>query len=98
LDSEDLDRICGLISPDAMVSRYGAGLQYHYSLKGPLNRLAATYAMLGGKEEARAYVKELLKVEPKYTIKRAAKRTVYKNQTDQDHWINALRKAGVPEE
>ena len=60
-------------------------------------RLAATYAMLDRDEEAKNHLDELLKIRPKYSIKYYAKRTKFKNQADLDRWINALRKAGLPE-
>ena len=62
--------------------------------------LAATYAMLGQEEEARHHVDEVLKIDPKYSLKRYAKRQRkwYKNQANADRSINALRKAGLPEQ
>ncbi|MBC8176252.1 MAG: tetratricopeptide repeat protein [Deltaproteobacteria bacterium] len=61
--------------------------------------LAATYAMLGQEDKARYHVAEVLKIDPKASIKRRAKifRSLYKNQADVDRRINALRKAGLPE-
>ena len=59
--------------------------------------LAATYAMLGQKDNARAHIVELLRVDPNYTLEDAAKNAYFNNQADTDRWINALRKAGLPE-
>ena len=61
--------------------------------------LAATYAMLGQEEKARYHVAEVLKIDPKYSLKRHAKRirNNFKYQADADRWINALRKAGLPD-
>jgi len=71
-----------------------------YRLRSPLLGLASTYAMLGKQEEAQAQIAKLLKVDPKYTIKRYAKGPVrlFKNQEDKNRWIDAVRKAGLPEE
>jgi tetratricopeptide (TPR) repeat protein len=61
--------------------------------------LAQTYVMLDQEKEAQEHVAEVLKLEPKYSIKRYANRFArfYKKQADRDHLINALRKAGLPE-
>ena len=69
-----------------------------YNLKYPLARIAATYAVLGQEEEAKAHIAELLRIDPKSTLKGYARiLSYYKNQTDIDRVINALRKAGLPE-
>jgi tetratricopeptide (TPR) repeat protein len=61
--------------------------------------LAQTYVMLGQEKEAKGHIAEVLKLKPKYSIKRYANihTRYYKNQADRDHLINALRKAGLPE-
>jgi len=71
-----------------------------YRLTSPLLGLAMTYAMLGQEEEAQAYIAKLLKIKPKYNIKLFAKKRVglFKNQEDKNRWIDAVRKAGLPEE
>jgi adenylate cyclase len=59
--------------------------------------LAATYVMLGREKEARKHAEEVIRINPKFTLKGYAKTLSYKNQADIDLWINALRKAGLPE-
>jgi len=61
--------------------------------------LAAIYAMLGQEEKARHHVAEVLKIDPKDSLKHYAKifRRFFKNRADADRWINALRKAGLPD-
>jgi tetratricopeptide (TPR) repeat protein len=59
--------------------------------------LAATYAMLGQEKEARKHAVEVIRINPKFTLKRYAKTLSYKNQADKDKWIDALRKAGLPD-
>jgi adenylate cyclase len=61
--------------------------------------LAATYAMLGQEEEARNHAGEVLRIDPKFSLKRYAETwgRSYKNQADIDRWIFAARKAGLPE-
>ena len=60
-------------------------------------RLAATYAMLGREKEARKHAEEVIRINPKFTLKGFAKWLPYKNQADKDRWIVALRKAGLPD-
>ncbi len=61
--------------------------------------LARTYAMLGRDEKARHHVAEVLRIDPKYTLKGHAKRTrlFFKNQAEADRIVNALGKAELPE-
>ena len=59
--------------------------------------LAATYVMLGREKEARKHAEEVIRINPKFTLKGYAKTQSYKNQTDIDRWIDALRKAGLPD-
>jgi len=58
--------------------------------------LAATYSLAGRAEEARAEVEELLRISPTASVE-IVKRIPYKNQTDRDRMLNAMRKAGLPE-
>jgi adenylate cyclase len=72
-----------------------------HSKKGEFNpirvhiTLAATYAMLGREEEARNHAAEVLRINPKFSLKWATKRMVYKKQADIDRYVEALRKAGL---
>jgi adenylate cyclase len=60
--------------------------------------LAATYAQLGQVSEARAEVAEILRIEPTYTIDGTQRRvTVFKHLEDMEHYLDGLRKAGLPE-
>jgi TolB-like protein len=59
--------------------------------------LAATYSLAGRDEEARAEASEVLRIQPKFSLERLAKRVTYKNKADIDRAIDALRKAGLPE-
>jgi adenylate cyclase len=57
--------------------------------------LASTYSLAGRDEEARAEVSEVLRIRPKFSLERFAKRLFYKNKADTDRFIEALRKAGL---
>ena len=59
-------------------------------------RLAAAYSLFGREEDASAEAAEILRQNPKFGIKSIAKWPI-KNKSDSDLFINALRKAGLPE-
>jgi adenylate cyclase len=60
--------------------------------------LAATYAQMGRREEARAEAAEVLRIQPNFTIAGTARRiAVFKSARDNKHFVEGLRKAGLPE-
>ena len=59
-------------------------------------RLAAVYSLLGREEDASAQAAEILRLNPKFSIKSIARWPI-KNKEDLDLMMNALRKAGLPE-
>jgi tetratricopeptide (TPR) repeat protein len=59
--------------------------------------LAAAYVQLGREEEARAQAKEILKVNPKFSISKSKVMRPEKDKLAQNKFIEALRKAGLPE-
>ena len=60
--------------------------------------LAATYSMMGREQEARAEAAEVLRINPKFSVDSYAKRLPIKDQSVADNFVNALRKAGLPDE
>ena len=58
--------------------------------------LAACYSSLNRDAEATAAAKEVIKINPKFNIESYAKRLLYKNKSDKERELNALRKAGLP--
>ena len=58
--------------------------------------LAATYVRLGRLDEARAEVAIMLENEPDYTLENY-KVWPFKTEAQREHWVDALREAGVPE-
>jgi len=58
-------------------------------------RLASCYGSLDREDEARAEVAAILKLSPRLSLDYLAKTYPYKNKTDLDQFINALRKAGL---
>lgn len=60
--------------------------------------LAATHAQLLRTKEAQAAAREVLRLQPGYTIAGTAKRlTAFKRAKDEAHFLDGLRKAGLPE-
>jgi adenylate cyclase len=57
--------------------------------------LTATYSMMGREKEARAEAAEVIRINPKFSLDLFAKRQVYKDQSETDKLVNALRKAGL---
>jgi len=59
--------------------------------------LTTTYVWAGRLNNARTQVDEVLRINPKYSLEQVAKRPLYRNQADQERYLDALRKAGLPE-
>jgi adenylate cyclase len=57
--------------------------------------LTAAYSLLGREEEARVAAAEVLKLNPEFSIKHITKKWPYKNQSDLDLIVSALRKVGL---
>ncbi len=59
--------------------------------------LAASYAQSGREAEARAVATGILEAKPDFCLKRWAEKEAFKNQADLNHFVDGLRKAGLPE-
>jgi adenylate cyclase len=59
--------------------------------------LAGTYIMMGREKEARAEAAEVLRINPKFSVDSWAKTFAYKDHSQQDKIVNAVRKAGLPD-
>jgi adenylate cyclase len=59
--------------------------------------LAACYSSMGRDAEATAAAKEVLRINPKFTIESYAKTLPYKDKADIEREVSALRKAGLPD-
>jgi adenylate cyclase len=57
--------------------------------------LTCTYSMMGRESEARAEAAEVLRINPEFSVDSWAKRSLYKDQSETDKLVNALRKAGL---
>jgi len=58
--------------------------------------MTVVYSLSGRDEEARAEAAEVLRIQPKYTLKGTEKRLTYKKKEDREKFLDALRKAGLP--
>jgi adenylate cyclase len=57
--------------------------------------MTAIYSMSGREEEARVQAAEVLRIQPKFSLKKFEKKIKYKEKTDKERYISALRKAGL---
>jgi TolB-like protein/class 3 adenylate cyclase/Flp pilus assembly protein TadD len=63
----------------------------------PRRHLAAVYAQMGRLDEARGEIAEIRKLDPSVCIALYRERSRYKNTDDLEHYLDGLRKAGLPE-
>jgi tetratricopeptide (TPR) repeat protein len=57
--------------------------------------LGTTYSLMGRDKEARAEAEEVLRINPKFSLDHFAKTLPYKDKSENDKVVNALRKAGL---
>ena len=57
--------------------------------------MTAVYSLSGRDEEARAEAAEVLRIQPKFSLEKYAKRVTYKNEETKERYITALRNAGL---
>ncbi|MBA7693901.1 hypothetical protein ES703_102497 [subsurface metagenome] len=57
--------------------------------------LTAVLGACGREEDARSQAKELLKVQPNFSVEYFGKRLTHKNDADKELILNGLRKAGL---
>ncbi len=78
------------------VSAYRKGVQIAPERFDNHFHLAAIYSMMGFEKEARAEASELVRENPTFSLDSWAKKILlYKDQTETDKVVNALRKAGL---
>jgi adenylate cyclase len=57
--------------------------------------MTVVYSLSGRDEQARAEAAEVLRIQPKFTLKNLEKKLTYKRKEDSEKFLNALRKAGL---
>ena len=77
------------------IAMYKTVLQRNPDDLSALIGLAAVYSASGREEKARAAAAEVLRIEPKFSLKRSAEESMYKNQADTERMIDSLRRAGL---
>jgi tetratricopeptide (TPR) repeat protein len=77
------------------VSAYKKAIQLEPNNIESHRDLTVTYSLMGREKEARAEAAEVLRIDPKFSVGSWAKRSPYKDQSETDKVINALRKAGL---
>jgi adenylate cyclase len=87
-----------------MLKRYGEAVRLARectsrlpNVEAPHLVLGSAYAQLGQLEEAGEETAEVLRINPGFTIERFRPLAVFKNPKDAEHFIDGLRKAGLPE-
>jgi adenylate cyclase len=58
--------------------------------------ITVVYSLSGRDEEAQAEAAEVLRIQPKFSVKGFEKRLTYKREADREKFLSALRKAGLP--
>jgi adenylate cyclase len=71
------------------------GLRYVPNNVNIYLQLTATYSMMGREEDARTAATEVMKINPKFSLVWYAKTLYFKNKSDVDKTLEALRKAGL---
>ena len=59
--------------------------------------LTTVYQLLGNESKAREYAAEVLRIKPNFSVVRVEKTTAIKNPARKKRWMDALRKAGLPD-
>jgi adenylate cyclase len=79
------------------VSAYKKALQRAPDFIVPHIGLATTYSLMGREKEARAEAEKVLRINPKFSLDHFARTMlfVYKDQSEIDKVVNAMRKAGL---
>ncbi|MBW2608523.1 MAG: tetratricopeptide repeat protein [Deltaproteobacteria bacterium] len=57
--------------------------------------MTVVYSLSGREEESRAEAAEVLRINPKFSLKKWEKKLTYKKETDREKILGALRKAGL---
>ena len=88
----------------AFIEQYDEAIKWcekavHQEPNDLLGRVMMTvvYSMSGRDKEAHAEAAEVLRIQPKFTIGKFKKKVTYKNKSDAEKFLGALRKAGIPE-
>ena len=59
--------------------------------------LASVYVLMDKEQEAKQEAREILRIDPGYTVARYTTPNLYRNKETMDQWAECLRKAGIPD-
>ena len=82
---------------DAAIGEYRKALETGQREFAIYMNLAAAYAQAGQLEEARVETAEVLRINPAFTIESWKRIVVFKDSKDLEHYVDGLRKAGLPD-
>jgi adenylate cyclase len=57
--------------------------------------MTVVYSLSGRDEQARVEATEVLRIQPKFSLKGFEKKLTYKRKEDREKFLDALRKAGL---
>jgi hypothetical protein len=57
--------------------------------------MTVVYSLSGREEDARAEAAEILRIQPKFSLKKLEKKVTYRRKTDRAQFLSALRTAGL---
>ncbi|NNK84762.1 MAG: tetratricopeptide repeat protein [Desulfobacterales bacterium] len=73
------------------------GLKDNPDQLSPYLALASSYSLLNRDEDARKAAKQVLRIDPNFSLDYLSKTLPYKNQETLNEYVEALRKAGLPD-
>jgi TolB-like protein/cytochrome c-type biogenesis protein CcmH/NrfG len=96
--------LANIASSHRMLDQYEEAVDYYKRLLRDHPRhfagnlgLAATYALMGRPEDAQALAQQYLKINPSFTLERFARTIRQRDRAQEERFLAALRKAGLPD-
>jgi len=77
------------------ISAYKKAIRFEPNDIRPHIGLTFTYSMMSREKEANAEAAEVLRINPKFSLDNYAKTLTFKNQSEADKIVNALRRSGL---
>jgi adenylate cyclase len=79
------------------IEQYKAVIKRDPKFRGAYIRMAGAYSFLGDMVKAREAASNVLKIDPNFNLKGFVSKLPYKDKAVNERYVNALRKAGLPE-
>ena len=71
-------------------------IDQHSKFIAPRRHLAACYAQLGQNDDAAEQARKILELDPHFSIEKLVSTLSYRDRADLEHYLDGLRKAGLP--